>query len=220
MIQQPRIAGNEFAHARHSDTLRDLLAGWQMFAAFIVESELVAEQQAKQLLTKIEQDLRTLFDEQIDSIHATDECEIFLDGLRDCLAAGRAHLMPKDGVTGMSAMAYRMDSRYVIRPPWDSMGWRIDSDRNLVEPKGGQIGWYDRETDEIYLIPDIVLKTVREVRRDIAFSDRTLWARLRESGYIFKHDYEKNRARNTLKLRINNERKRVVCISKTTLWPD
>jgi len=122
------------AHARTPEIVANLQAGFELYLEFCVASGALDSAGRERLANHCWEALRAAAAAQAKHQAATEPTSRFLESLRACLSAGRAHLESRDGTTP-------------DRSP-GACGWRSAGIGNW-SPQGDCVGWV--EGDAIYL---------------------------------------------------------------------
>jgi len=195
-------------HARTADIRAQLTAAYSIFIAFLVETEVLDEDEAAQLQTRIGAALEETANAQIEFSGAVEPTGAFIRLLTSAIGAGRAHLADNDGEVP--------DLREA------ACGWRKitigtgDNQRDEWQPQGDRVGWLDG--DYVYLNRDAAYRVAQNMSADgtgIEVSAITLMRRLNKRGLLARVDA----AREVLTMRqtIEGRRQEVVCMRASTL---
>jgi hypothetical protein len=163
------------AHARTSEIVANLQAGFEVYLEFIVASGAVDGAARDRLANQCWEALRGAAAAQTKHQAATEPAARFLALLRSVLTSGRAHLEARNG--GAPDRSPRC------------CGWKRDGSGSW-SPMGDRIGWV--ADDDIYLEATAAYRAAQVVGRDVGevlpVSEQTLKKRLHEKGLLATTD--------------------------------
>ncbi len=206
-----RASQDGLRHRRVPDITASLFCGFLIFLRFAEDCGAVSEREEKDLLDAVWASLGQAASRQADFHSAEDPTTRFLQLLAGALASGRAHLASANGAEEPS---------HPERCGWRGrMSERQDDTEVQWYPLGTRIGWVS--TENILLEPEAAFAEVQELAREqgtsIPVGQRTLWKRLAEKGLLASTDTE--RRRNVVRMTIDGERREVIHLQASTLWP-
>jgi len=202
------------SHPRASEIFANLVVGFDVFADFLSDTDLMTIEQSNELLLSIEISLKQAFSEQGAYQIEQDETERFLQLLRAVFSSGNGHI------------ACRLNQGPPPSRPF-AWGWR-DSGSDMAgdktyKPMGDHIGWFyeakGTEPAEIWLQQDAVFKVVQQFAKTqgdpFLISASSLWRRMLEKGLILKTepDAKTNRQRPTIKRIVAGRNVRVMVLA-------
>ncbi len=184
-----RDASVALGHSRTPQTYGELMSGIWMFLRFLGEKGMKTETVNK-LFAEAEEYLTKLARRQAEYIIAADPAEQFTSILRSIFAANAGHAKGMNGGIPKKAMLLG----------WTNVG---DVDENEFKSHGPRLGWTEESTNTLYLDAAIAYDAIRRHSRgSITITRQTLYKRLREAGYLTKHD--ETRQRNTIRIQCEN----------------
>jgi hypothetical protein len=199
------MALSSLAHARTSDIVASLQAGFELFLDFCIAYDAVGDVEQEHLANRCWEALRNVALVQTKHHAATEPTARFLELTRASLAAGRAHLQSREGTTPDKSPG--------------ACGWRCVGNGNW-SPQGDCIGWV--EGDDLYLQPTAAYRLVQVAGRDagevLAISEQTLKKRLHEKGLLASTDAARQTL--TVRKRIGGTSKDVLHFYRKTLLPE
>jgi hypothetical protein len=192
-------------HPRTAENVAELMLGIMNMLDFAVDVGALDDDQAAQELENAWTCLLSVAEEQAAVLKAEQPAERFCSLLAGLLSSGRGHIQTPTGGEPNDAGV---------------LGWRRDTyhDKNGEEwqcykQQGNAIGWII--DDSVYLDPEPTYAAVKafaeQQRTTFQLTQHVLWERLHEAGLIERRD----QGHYTCRVSLNNQRKRVICISAT-----
>lgn len=201
------------SHPRAPEIYANLVAGAELFLAFLETVGGVTSQSGNECLLTVESHLQQAFSEQGAYLTEQDEVERFLQLLRAVFSSGNAHVL------------CRLKQREPTLRPY-GWGWRNTGESPLGDkaftPMGDSIGWYCDPTGnapaELWLQQEAAFKVVQQFARNqgdsFLLSPASLWRRMHERSLILKTEPDgKNKPRLTVKRTIAGRNVRVMVLS-------
>lgn len=178
------------AHKRTPDIATNLIVGAEEFIDFAVASRAISCEEGQRLLAGARSGILEACDAQAAIQLDSDPVERFVSLLRSALVAGQAHVVDENG---------QMPT--VLAP--EALGWhRQDSggfgDQARRVARGCGLGWVIGS--DLFLDPGAAFLAVQSMAihdTRLAISERTLWKRISERGYLVRE--EKARQRHTVR---------------------
>ena len=181
---------------RTADIVADLWSAWPVLEDFATETGAAPHAILEALRRRIWDALLVMLGAQATLIADAGPAEQFRAGLTSVLASGRGYLKHA-GATP-------------VPEEWkDRCGWRGD------EAKGVCLGYLAPNENEVWLVPSA---TYQEVCRmvPLAVSQRAVWKRLQETGWLILERADRNLARRYLP---GGGRDAFVVLNMDALWP-
>ncbi len=172
-------ARREFGNASHARTpgiVADLLAGFEIFLTFAVESKAIDQIECDRNCETFRRSAMAAVHEQENHQQATEPTTVYFGLLKTGIACGRAYVA--DASTG--------------GPPsqFAAWGWKGVSEK----PSGVCIGWTEEEV--LYIEPNAACLVAQDVARitgeSLPFSKRTLHRILEERGLLQSREVKRN----------------------------
>jgi site-specific DNA-adenine methylase len=172
-------------HGRTPTAVADLIASWELYLRFAVESGAKTQEESKRLMDRAWTALLEVASDQTAYQADADPCRRFIDLLRSVLSSGRAYVTGVDG---------RMPEENPER--W---GWHIEEGPHVeygyYKPRGNRIGWVDG--DDLYLDPEaayVAANALGESQGEpLPVSRDTLGRRLKKDGLLASSDDARQR---------------------------
>jgi hypothetical protein len=188
------------SHGQNSDQGAHLLAGFEVFSRFALESNALTPDQAKQLGQRVKLALGAVVASQSEHQTSSDPVNRFLELLNAVLSSGRAHIADvKNGEVPTNP---------------DNWGWRMksigtgDNQRDEYQAQGKRIGWLT-DTGAVYLEPETAFAEVQALATNqgegFSKSPKMLWKALAERHLIIS-----DAKQNTIRATVQGSRQRIV----------
>ncbi|MCG3143385.1 MAG: hypothetical protein HONDAALG_00733 [Gammaproteobacteria bacterium] len=175
------------AHKRSATTLAQLQRAWQVWLEFAADCRALDGDEIAGLREAVEIALDKLGQAQAGYQASENPAFRFIELLQAALTSGKAHLAAIDGGQPENGEAW---------------GWRDG------EAQGDRIGWI--EGGDVFLQPDAAYRVAQSIGvngEGVTLTARTLWKRLRETGFLASCESEE---RQTIKKQIGQTRPRVL----------
>jgi hypothetical protein len=166
------------SHDQNTDQGAHLLAGFEVWSQFAVDSGCLSDEQVAALNRRIQKALGVVVASQDDNQVASDPVNRFLELLTSVLSSGAAHVSDTDGEAPVNPTSW---------------GWQLrtfgtgENARTDPVPQGPRIGWLPGN-GELWLDPDATWAAVQTLAtrqgEGFAKTQRTLWRGLAERGLI------------------------------------
>ncbi|WP_082077870.1 bifunctional DNA primase/polymerase [Thermus filiformis] len=196
-------------HGRHTDAAARLHATWEVYRRYAAEKGV----DLAGLEAEVLQALQEAAQEQAAYLRDADPAERFVGLLQAALHMGRAHLVPVAWKPGEPPDRYMDDPR--------AWGWKwrdplsaSEFAAGAWEPQGAAIGWLpeDPEARGVYLDPKAAYAVLARLASETGEplpTERTLWKRLGERGFI-RTQVEEDGARYLVVVKVGGKARRVV----------
>lgn len=129
-----------------------------------------------------------------------DPCEIFMNGLRQALAAGMCHIRTLNGGIPTNPTI---------------LGWTQEKSTGAIDSyksHGPCIGWVDWSEDHLYLDADNTYAMVKkQTGTEMPLTKQTVWKRMKEAGLFLRTD--DNRQRNTVRVQADGHQRNAILLS-------
>jgi hypothetical protein len=200
----------EHQHRRTSDIVANLAGATALFVRFATEAGAISGAQAKELVYRVQAALDHAASLQAQHQVSGDPATNFIELISVALASGRAHVANQQGAKPSDPSAW---------------GWRAVSigstgyQRTEWQPLGERVGWIHEEYGHLYLIPAVSYKVAKRLASDgeegLTITQRTLWKRLKEKGFLETTD--KKRSTLTIRRKLEGATHDVLHISPATI---
>jgi hypothetical protein len=200
-----KIRQSSFAHDRTPDMIASLLIGLEMFLKFALDTGVIAQTEHDVLYSRGYDSILDAGAGQADHQMGEEPATRFVELVSAAFVSGQAHLV---------------DINHGDKPCKEPIhwGWRpvpIKEGDIVYHPKGDQIGWL--KEDDIYLEPDAAFRVAQKLARDqgmgLPITQKTLWKRLKEKGFLASYEEDRNLARVT----IGGKRKRILHLKASVI---
>ncbi|MGZ8242811.1 hypothetical protein, partial [Methylomagnum sp.] len=182
-------------HSRGPSDYASLTTGLTTFVRYAVESGALTQREADDFTKQAETALWALMEDQGEHQSSQDDVTRFLSLLASALSSGRCHVFDLDGdptgrPTNLNGHASQM------------LGWAMGGAGEYY-PKGPRIGWI--EGDTVYFDGDATYSAATEYARDqggnIEVTQRTIFERIYERGFLSRTETEKASGKLRLQVR-------------------
>jgi hypothetical protein len=198
-------------HSRAPADYASLSAGIGTLARFAVECGALTKADADAFERRCSEALWGLLEEQAEHQANQDDVTRFLALLASALSSGRCHVFDLEG----SAKGCPTDQSGHSAP---MLGWAMDP-QGTWHAKGPRIGWL--EGDILYLDGEATFTAVADYAREqggnIEITQRTLFQRIYERGFLAKTTTEDGKLRLQIKKRIQGANPRVYALRLSVL---
>jgi hypothetical protein len=189
-------------HGRTPTAVAHLLAAWELYLKFVVETGAKSEEEAEQLKDRVRAALLGIAEGQTAYQEGADAVTRCLSLLRSVISSGQGHIAGMDG-------------RQPQNDP-SAWGWREDPMYGCLRPQGIRLGWVEGE--DLYLDPEVAYvaanKLGAEQGEPLPVSSDTLKRRLKEAGML--KSMEERRL--TVRISVEGRRRYVLHLRAPDLW--
>lgn len=216
LIAQERDRLNNDGHSRAGTNTANLILGMRCFLQYACEMDAITPQEAENYLRRCTSALIEIVSDASRENHQMKPSEQWKQLLVSAITSGHAHLVTLSGDNpGGNEYGWKKS----IRSYTDSEG-NANNDETL-HPGGPQVGWVDG--DEIYLLPVVAYKAVRDMGskagNDVTTSEVVLRKFLAKDGLLALTNLDKARKTVTVRPRHIPGRPDVLHIKKEILFP-
>jgi hypothetical protein len=201
-------------HSRTPSDFASLTAGFATLARFAVECGALSAPEADHFTRRAEKALWSLLEDQAEHQATQDDVTRFLGLLASALSSGRCHVFDLDGSDKGSPTEKSGHSAPML-------GWFMDA-HGVFQPKGPRIGWL--EGNIIYLDGDAAYSTVTEYAKEqggnIEVTQRTIFTRIYERGFLARIEMEGEKVRLQVRKRVIGANPRVYALRLTALFDE
>jgi hypothetical protein len=189
-------------HPRTTDLIANLALGLRYFLDYAREREAITEAEADALWKRGWKALLAAGKQQKEHQEVGEPTKQFLDLLRGCLTAGRAHVATTDGTVPDSAEAW---------------GWRVRGYE--LQGQGDRIGWVDG--DDLYLESHVAYAVAQRFAHDMGDAMHrilpTIKKRLKQQGLLVSTEKRGGAERLEVRRSIEGLRRDVLYLRATSL---
>jgi hypothetical protein len=194
---------SKFSHDRTPDITANLILGFEMFLDFAVTVKAIDVWDRSDYLEQATKIMLKTAKSQSRFQSYEDPVDRFQELLHTGIACGKAHVASTStGEAPVNSLVWG----WVEKTIGAGMYQRTD-----YKPQGNLIGWVD-ENEELYIEPNAAFATVQKLAKaqgtSISISQKTLWKRLAEKGFILTK--ENTQGRSACRKTIAGKRLRVI----------
>jgi hypothetical protein len=198
-------------HSRAPSDFASLRAGIETLAWFAEDCGALTEQEAADLQSRCSAALWALMEEQAEHQANQDDVTRFLALLASALSSGRCHVFDLEG-TEKGCPTDQSDHSAPM------LGWVMDP-HGVFVPKGPRIGWL--EGDTVYLDGDAAYTAATDYAREqggnIEVTQRTIFQRIYERGFLARIDSGGGRLHLPVRKRVQGVNKRLYALRLAAL---
>jgi hypothetical protein len=206
-VNAERTKLHSIGHSRTPTALARLLVTATRVLEWMKQTKFITAAQAADLNKRARANILQAGHSQTQYLISADPCEMFMNSVRQILAAGLGHFRTLNG--GIPAEPTRV-------------GWTLEDasgDLPTYKAHGPCIGWIAWGDDEFYLEVTAGFALVKKVAgAELTLSKQTLMKRLKESGYLMRSD--DSRQRNSVRISAQGHTRQVLAIAASRLSPE